>query len=299
MTQKEKHLTALNNFAERVKKDPKVIALLLYGSLAYGTVWEKSDLDLELIVRDGSIPKSCLLLFEEEGIFAHLDLNEVSKFKKYLQRVRGGFDHGIYGRGELIFSKDEALRELFEEARKIGEDDAPKAFASKIDGLVNWMNKAEKYITMLNEPLYAQRFLQLCAPIVADMEMIRHRENPNRESILRARQLNPELMHEIFAVPSTTVMSKADIERTIKILDDYLMQHVSWWSRHLIRFLSDGEIKTASHISEQCVGADALEYLYQKGVVMRTTRPLGLFKHSRLTIDEVAYLYIKEEQEHV
>ena len=296
MAQKEKHLAALNSFAKRIKKDSKVIALLLYGSLAYGTVWEKSDLDMELIVRDGSISKSRLLWFEEEGVFAHLDINEVSKFKKYLQRVRGGFDHAIYGRGELVFSKDEALRELFEEARRIGEDDAPKAFASKVDGLVNWMNKAEKHITMLNEPLYAQRFLQLCAPIVAEMEMLRHKENPNRESILRARQLNPELMHEVFVVPSTTVMSKADIERTIKILDDYLMQHVSWWSRYLIRFLGDGEIKTFSHIHDQCASVEALEYLYHKGMVMRTTRPLGLFKNSSLTIDEVAYLYIKEEK---
>jgi len=296
MTQKEKHLKALNSFAEKVKKDNHVVALFLYGSLAYGTVWEKSDLDLELIVRDGCVSKKWFVL-EEEGVFAHLELNEVTEFKKYLQRIRDGFDHGIYGRGELVFSKDEALTELFEETRKIGREDAPKAFASKVDGLVNWMNKAEKHITVFDEPLYAQRFLQLCAPIIADMEMIRHYENPTRESILRARQLNPGLMNEVFAIPSTTTMTAADIMHTLKILDDYLMQHMPWWSKHILRFLGDGEVKTVAQISKHCVGADSLVYLRLKGVVINTTQPARLFKNSKLTIDEYSYVYLGEEQE--
>jgi len=296
MTQKEKHLQALNSFAEKMKKDPHAIALLLYGSLAYGEVWKKSDIDLELIVRDGTVSHSQILFFEEAGIFGHLDIYEVSAFKKGLQRVRGGFDHGIYGKGKLVFSKDEALSELFEEARKIGEEDAPKAFASRIIELTCWMNKAEKHVTVLDEPLYAQRFLQLCAPIVADMEMLRHKENPNRESILRARRLNPELMHEIFTVPSTTTMSKADIRRAVGILDEYLTRHMEWWSKHIIRFLSDGEVKTMSQISRQCVGADAIVFLLEKGVVIGTTQPTRMFKNSKTTIDEYAYVYIGEEQ---
>ena len=249
MTQKEKHIQALGSFAERIKNDPNVVALLLYGSLAYGAVWEKSDLDVEIIVRDGTVFAQGFYLVEENGVAIEImGFNEVSKFKKYLQRVRGGFDHGVYGKGTLVFSKDEALFEMFEDTRKIGEDDAPKAFASKIGGLLNWMHKAEKWITVFDDTLYAQRFLQLCAPIAADMELILHRENPTRESILRAQQLNPDLMHEIYVLPSTSEMSKEDIRRALKAIDDYLMKHMDWWGRHILRFLSDGEVKACSHI---------------------------------------------------
>jgi len=52
MTQKEIHQRALNNFVNSVKSDPNVIALLLNGSLAYGTVWAKSDIDLLMLIRD-------------------------------------------------------------------------------------------------------------------------------------------------------------------------------------------------------------------------------------------------------
>jgi len=300
MTQKERYLQALNSLTARVKHDPNVIALMIYGSLAYGTVWEKSDMDVEIIVRDGSGPADKpIYLIEEEGIRdIHFELLEITPFKKRLQKVRGGFDHGVYGKGCMVFSKDDALTELFEESRKIGDDDAPRAFAAKVDGLTNWMKKAEKSATVNKNNLYAQRFLQLCAPIVAEMELIRRKENPTREAILRAQEINPSLMHEVYVIPSTTEMTEAGIKRVIKILDDYLMQHMHWWSKHVIRFLSDGEVKTCSHIFKQC-GYVQLEYLAEKGVIERATQPLQIFKKSKTVVEEMAYFYIEGSNEYV
>jgi len=289
MTQKEKHMQALNSFAQRVKKDPNVIALLLFGSLAYGTVGRKSDIGVTLIVRDGSISKEWGFSADEDGIYVSCHrLREVSKFKKDLQEERGGYNHGLLGSGQLVFSKDEALIELHEATRKIGDADAPKAFAAKIGELYNWMWKAEKHITLIDDPLYAQRFLQLGAAIVAEMELIRHRENPNREAIRRARELNPKLMHEIYTVPSTTAMTAQDVRHTLNVLDEYLMEHLDWWSRHILRALRDGEAKTLNW----GVGT----YLEDKGVIMRSTLPRRVFKNSKLTIDEVAYVHIKENE---
>jgi len=295
MTQKEKHTQALNSFAERVKKDPNVIAMLLYGSLAYGTVGRRSDIGITMIVRDGSIAKERGFSADEDGIYISCHgLREVSKFKKDLQELRGGYEHALLGSGKLVFSKDEALVELHEATRKIGEDDAPRAFAAKIGGLHNWMWKAEKHITIIDDPLYAQRFLQLSAAIVAEMELIRHRENPNREAIRRARELNPKLMHEVYTIPSTTAMTVEDVRHTLNVLDEYLMEHIEWWSRHILRSLSDGESKLHGWWG-------AATYLEEKGVIMRTTIPRRMFKNSKMTIDEVAYvkrinsLYIKEE----
>jgi hypothetical protein len=287
MTQHEKHMQALNSFAERVKKDPNVIAMLLFGSLAYGTVGRKSDIGITLIVRDGAIANERGFLADEDGIFISCHtMREVSKFKKDLQELRGGYEHALLGSGKLVFSKDEALIELHEATRKIGGDDAPQAFAAKISGLYNWMWKAEKHITIINDPLYAQRFLQLSAAIVAEMELIRHKENPNREAIRRARELNPKLMHEVYTIPSTTAMTVEDVRHTLNILDEYLMEHMEWWSRHILRALNSGEPKLRGQWG-------TATYLEEKAVIMRTTIPKRLFKNSKLTIDEV--VYIKEE----
>lgn len=296
MTQREKHLQALNSFIKRVEKDPNLVAILLYGSLAYGTVWERSDIDVELIVRDGTeFSRRWFYVIEEDGIEINITaIGELSKFKNELQKLRNGYDHGIYGKGILVFSKDESLSELFQDAQKIGEDDAPKSFAAKIGTLLSWMHKAEKQAVVLDNPLYAQRFLQLCAPVVAEMELVRHGENPNREAINRAQELNQSLMQEVYVKPSTMAMTKAEINHTLKVLDDYLMQHMDWWSRHILRFLSDGEIKAVSHIWEHC-GSAPVEYLAEKGVIMQATHPVRIFRKSKLTLDEKAYFYIKEE----
>lgn len=296
MTQREKHLQALKSFIKRVEKDPNLVAILLYGSLAYGTVWERSDIDVELIVRDGTeFSQRWVYVIEEDGIEINISaIGELSKFKNELQKLRNGYDHGKYGKGILVFSKDESLSELFEDAQKIGDDDAPKSFAAKIGTLLNWMHKAEKQAVVLDNPLYAQRFLQLCAPVVAEMELVRHGENPNREAINRAQELNQSLMQEVYVKPSTMAMTKAEINHTLKVLDDYLMQHMDWWSRHILRFLSDGEIKAVSHIWEYC-GSAPVEYLAEKGVIMQATHPVRIFRKSKLTLDEKAYFYIKEE----
>ena len=86
MTQQEKHRQALNSFIKRVEKDPHVVAVLLYGSLAYGTVWERSDIDVELIVRDGTEFKGRLVyVIDEDGIEINISsIIELSKFKNEL-----------------------------------------------------------------------------------------------------------------------------------------------------------------------------------------------------------------------
>ena len=298
MTQREIYMQALNSFIRRVKKDPHIVAVLLYGSLAYGTVWERSDIDVELIVRDGTEFKwRWVYVIEEDGIEINISsIIELSAFKNELQKLRNGYDHGIYGKGVLTFSRDESLCKMFEEAKKIGEDDASKSFTAKIGVLLGWMHKAEKQVTVLNNPLYAQRFLQLCAPIVAEMEMIRHSENPNREAIHRAQELNPILMQEVYVKSSTMAMTAEDVKHTLKVLDDYILAHMPWWSTHILRFFSDGEIKTVSHIWEHC-GPVPVSYLTEKGVIIQATHPVRIFKKSKLTLDEKAYFYLKEEYE--
>jgi predicted nucleotidyltransferase len=46
---------ALHSFVARVQQDRHVIAAILYGSLAYNDVWEKSDIDILLIGKEENV----------------------------------------------------------------------------------------------------------------------------------------------------------------------------------------------------------------------------------------------------
>jgi len=226
MTQKEKHLQALHNFTERVRNDPSVIALLLDGSLAYGTVWEKSDIDLVAVIRDGTGAASGYAV-DEGGIDVSLSFTDVSKFKNDMRKWRGDSSRSQYALGSVVFTKDETLRDFIEEINRLGDDDAICVFLAVFNGLWSNRTRAEKWVTALHDPLYAQRFLQWCCTDLADMILFRRHEIPNRESVPRAMELEPELMREFYVKPSTTVMTEDDIRRAINVLDDYLSEKMA------------------------------------------------------------------------
>ena len=61
---------ALQAFLEKVQLDPYVLAAILFGSLAYDEVWEKSDIDVMLVGREEkNVERSFCLV--ENGINIH------------------------------------------------------------------------------------------------------------------------------------------------------------------------------------------------------------------------------------
>jgi len=308
MTQKEKHLQAMHNFVDRVKTDPNVIALLLWGSLSYYEVWEKSNIEFTMLIRDGSAPASTNYFADEDGYQVNLHLLEVSKFKEEMQKSRAGeFWHSAWGKGTFVYSKDESLEEFFIDARKAGKDDMVLTFIRQIDNMLYGMLKANKWITVYGNALYAQRFLHMSYIPAADMVLLQHGEEPTRESIIRAMELEPEFMHDIFVIPSTTAMTVEGVRHTIQVYEAYLVKHMKWWSRPILHFLGDGEIKTASHISRHSglghrfsgIGFRSLDFLAERGIIGRVTQPSRVFKKSKLTVEEVAYFYMKEDNLYV
>lgn len=301
MEQKTRYLEVLDTFAQRIKGDPNVIALLLSGSLAYGTVWEKSDIDLTLLVRDGTgvdkaAPDYCL---DGDGIEMHLALEEVASFKRQMRRQRGGEgSHSYLGYGRLVFSKDESLYDFLEETRTVGQEDAALSFIDLSEYFIVSMIRAEKWVRVFHDPLYAQRFLAAAALNMADMILLVHGEDPNRESLLRAMELEPETMRPLYEGPYCGPMTEQDVLDAVALCDAFLMRHMDWWSAPILRCLSDGAPLRVS----QCIKALGvanlfypLSYLAQKGVLTRVTQPARVFKHSKTLLEEVAYLWVREE----
>ena len=50
----DRYKSALKAFTTRLEKDYYFIAAVLYGSLARGEAWERSDIDLFIILRNGA-----------------------------------------------------------------------------------------------------------------------------------------------------------------------------------------------------------------------------------------------------
>jgi predicted nucleotidyltransferase len=49
----ERYMAALERLAARLEEDYYVLAAVVYGSVARGEAWERSDIDMMIILRDG------------------------------------------------------------------------------------------------------------------------------------------------------------------------------------------------------------------------------------------------------
>lgn len=70
---------ALESFVSKVKQDRNFIAAILYGSLSYDEVWEKSDIDVWLIAREGKKGEESYCLVEN-GVNIHVAIIPRSQF---------------------------------------------------------------------------------------------------------------------------------------------------------------------------------------------------------------------------
>src|SRR5262249_33839529 len=119
----QRYENALESLMEKVRQDHTILAAILLGSLAYDTVWEKSDIDLRLVTHEAKLQRANYSLVED-GINIHAFLQTRSEFKKTLEgAVHSSFMHFLLMKGRILFSRDDTLQELFENRHHMGARD--------------------------------------------------------------------------------------------------------------------------------------------------------------------------------
>ena len=124
----QKFEAALDAFVEKAREDRHILAAILFGSLSYDRVWEKSDLDLIVITRDdknlfrvqgdGELAEGAALV--EHDVNIHVFMQPRSAFKKMIEgSLQSSFMHSALAKSRLLFTHDETLKELYEETQQL------------------------------------------------------------------------------------------------------------------------------------------------------------------------------------
>jgi uncharacterized protein len=294
---KQRFSDAVDSFVDKIKDDPNVVAVILCGSLAYDMVWEKSDVDMTLVVRD-QVLKNDAYCIVEDGITINVHLMLRSAFKRGLERNLGGsFIQSYFSKGKIIYTTDDSLYEYYEELKNIGSDDiALSAFYIASD-LVHLHDKCMKWLTVRKDPLYAQYFLLKAAESIANMELCINGEPSSREAIQKALSLNPETLETFYVDAMSHHLGEEEIMRAIEKLDRYLEKHLDILKKPVLEFMSDGEIKTITLIAkhfhtEGHFIVNIFDYLVDKGVIEKVSQTIRITPKSKLAVEELGYLYI-------
>jgi hypothetical protein len=303
---RQRFQAALESFVSKARQDSYIIAAILAGSLSHDQVWEKSDIDILLVGRSEKIPERNYYLLED-GINIHAWLLSRSRFKQQIERaLQSSFFHSYFSKSTLLFSTDDTISEYYQNIQRLGARDRELQLLRAGAWVLPFLAKAEKWLYVKNDPAYSFLWLMFMINGLATIEVLLHSEITGREVVQQAMKHNPSFFGAIYFDMIAQPVDSAAVERTLKLVNDYLDEKVFTLFQPIFDYLAAaGGPRTASEIDryfeKQVQGetlGSAYEWLAEKGAIQRISTPLRLTEKSRVTVDEAAYYYDADGHSH-
>ena len=293
--------TALESLVKRLQQDRQIIAAILFGSLSYDSVWEKSDIDLMLNSRQdqGKAPERVFCLTEND-VNIHASISTRSQFKKMVDgSLRSSFMHSSFSKSRLLFSHDESINELYDSAQTLGARDRQTQLFSAGSGVIPCLYKAEKFLHIKNDPHYAFIWITYTYPSLAKIETYLDNQIAGREVIQQAIALNPEFFKAIYTDLLDRKKTTKTIAATLAAIDQYMTDRIPVLFQPVLDYLAAAPvIRSATQIDTwaenelNVEGAtNVCEWLADKGVIIKASEPVRLTPKSSAPMEELAFYY--------
>ncbi|AZV58154.1 nucleotidyltransferase domain-containing protein [Clostridium sp. AWRP] len=137
---------AFNSTIDRLKANDVVLAVMVFGSMVTGDLWDESDIDL-LVVFDNKRGSIKNIYTEEKGIQIHVKLVSKSNFLQMPEKnLKGGFISRIISSSRLVFSKDKEITSKYDTGRYYSDLDRERWNMYYIGELFKSMGICKKYL---------------------------------------------------------------------------------------------------------------------------------------------------------
>ncbi|MCL2605158.1 MAG: nucleotidyltransferase domain-containing protein [Defluviitaleaceae bacterium] len=290
---------ALQAFTDKIKPDPNVRAVILYGSMANDTVWEKSDIDIIVLVREIKLPTHEFCI-EEDGLILNVKLVVEFGFKRHIEgSLGGGWSHSFYHKARVVYAKDDSLRDFIAEFQgSMGADDQALSLFQYATWLVGDMEKIEKWLTVKDDPLYAQFWLLKTAEAYANMRLVLDGKPPSREALLKVMEYAPQAVEHIYLKPMQGEMACDEVWEALRFFKQFLTDNLEMLKQPVVSYMAGGEVRTVTSLVKHFrLTAHEIYHVFQfleeAGVVARVTEYTRITPKSRDAVEEVAFMYIE------
>lgn len=296
---RERYEAALASFVERVRADRTIIAAIIYGSLAYDDVWEKSDIDFMVVTKEEKQPiKSYSLV--EDGITIHCEVVPRSQFRRWTEgALQGSMWHSVRTKSTIIFSTDPAIAEFYDQLRHLGARD--KALQLLAVGVrTPWLlAKAQKWFYVKRDYQYSALYCLYLVTELARLDVLGNDDVPGREVVQQAFHYNPNFFNRVYRDFIGEPKTAATVEPVLEQLQGYLIEKTPIIYKPVLAYLAQqGEVRSTRELDlyftkqvqvESLSGA--YEWLAEQNIIQKVSAPLKLTDKSRTFVDEAAYYY--------
>lgn len=277
---REQFEAALEQFVEKAKQDSQVQGIILYGSLAYDKVHERSDINLYVVIKEG---KQTTKQFTEFGIPISAYVLTLDQLRRRAHgRGRVGA-HQVLNRGKLLYSRDDVLTDFFNNLNKeiSGQDQAVMQISYHAATVYD-LEKAEKFLYTKNNLEHSFFFLVHALSELGYLLCYIKSIYPPREVILKARELYPKYK-EIYDELINSKVTYKGIDETIRETYAFLEQFDMQVFKIFLDYISENNGTVTHHdimTHFQPKGlfyADFL-YLHSRQIIRRTLAPFIMTK---------------------
>ncbi|MBU5485516.1 nucleotidyltransferase domain-containing protein [Clostridium sp. MSJ-11] len=137
---------AFNGLVDKLKANNSVLAVMVFGSVVTGDLWDKSDIDLFVIVNE-KVSNIKNIYTEEKGVPVHIKLMSKSKFSQmYDEDLKGGYMHRIFASSRLVFSKDSEITYTYDNGRYYPDLDRERWNMVYLGNLLKSIGVCKKYL---------------------------------------------------------------------------------------------------------------------------------------------------------
>ena len=217
---------AVEALVRKVQKDPYVLAAIVAGSFSYAQVWEKSDLDVELIGRDAIRPTQSFFSLVENGVNIHANITPRNAFKQNIESAQqGSFMHSYFSHSTLLFSRDDSIQEWYDKnanLNNIGERDKQFQLLNVIASTLPSLIYAEKQFYVNKDCLTCFLTLLNVVQALARIEVLLNDEIPAREVIQPALRYNPDFFNRVYTDLINCEKNEAVLQEALDAINNYL-----------------------------------------------------------------------------
>ena len=138
---------AFNSVVDRIKINESVLSVMVFGSMVTGDLWEESDIDLFVIVKEKT-DEIRNIHTEEKGVPVHIKFMGKDEFIQiYSDNLKGGYMHRIFSSSRLVFSKDMDITVRYDGGRFFPDVDRERWGMYFLGRLLKDMGVCKKYLS--------------------------------------------------------------------------------------------------------------------------------------------------------
>lgn len=280
---------ALNKF----KNNTQVVAIVVYGSIISGDIWEKSDIDFFVITKEENKMDTIHCKILE----VPMHINYISKnifVDSYNNMLKGGTFHKAFFMGKLVYCIDEDIEEIHNSTRFYSDRDKSIRNIEIFCNLLNSLHFAKKYMmTGKHETAF-----QWCVEVLKNYARVLMNSNghiTDNDILSYAVNMNSNV-ENIFVVLNDDKPLLGRLNYIIEATEKFILLNAEIISQPIILYLKQNKTPCSAadlQSSEEFKQIDAdvnilLDTLSFMGLVNEKSRKYATLENEYL-IDEIVY----------